>query len=44
MDENMDELYFECCHQMLFFREIEQNNMVETIYVVFFYTNPQLKC
>jgi hypothetical protein len=42
----MDELYYEWCQQMLFFRKIEYKNRVETIYVGFFQhksTNEMLK-
>jgi hypothetical protein len=46
MNEKMNELYYECCQQMLFFWKIEQKNRVETIYVSFFQhksTNEMLK-
>jgi hypothetical protein len=49
MDENMDkmdEFYFECCQQMLFFQKFEPKNRVETIYVGLFQhksTNEMLK-
>ncbi len=44
MDLKMDELYSKCGQQMLFLRKFVQKIGLKQFMLVFFKTNPQMKC